>query len=65
MLEWIISRGGNWNPGLELRHDEAIPDIYGVFARENISKDDILHSLGRMNADLNGTINVATNERLF
>ena len=45
-MKWIVSNGGYWNPPrLQLRYDEAQPDLYGVFARENISEGDILASI--------------------
>jgi len=45
LLEWIRSKGGDWNSKQELRYDEKIPDLYGVFASDNIERGEILASI--------------------
>ncbi|VEU36424.1 unnamed protein product [Pseudo-nitzschia multistriata] len=42
LIEWIRSRGGYWNPGQELRYDETVPGLYGVFASEPIERHAVL-----------------------
>ena len=45
LLEWIRSKGGDWNSKQELRYDEKIPDLYGVFASDDIEQGEILASI--------------------